>query len=117
MTPALMIPTILLPILSGICLPALKIEDDSSIKRFTILTTVLTSLLTWGLILTCSDEALYIVSFANRLHFMLRLDGMQASWRHCGPLPPSIPLNTWNTTTASGPFTCSSCFPTARRWA
>ena len=76
MTPALMIPTILLPILSGICLPALKIEDDSSIKRFTILTTVLTSLLTWGLILTCSDEALYIVSFANRLHFMLRLDGM-----------------------------------------
>ena len=76
MSPAFMIPTILLPILGGICLPACRVEDDRAIRRITMLITLAVSVLTWGLILFGRDEALYIVNLAHRLYFILRLDGM-----------------------------------------
>ena len=76
MSPAFLIPVILLPILGGICLPACRIRKDDGIKRLTMLVVLITSLCTWAMILFCKEEALYLVSLANRLNFVLRFDGL-----------------------------------------
>ena len=76
MSPAFMIPTILLPILGGICLPACRVQDDRMIKRITMLITLAVSVLTWALILFGRDEAFNIVNLAHRLYFILRLAGL-----------------------------------------
>lgn len=76
MSPVFLIPAILLPIAGGILLPVLRIRDDRAVCRFTMTAALSVSVLVWALILFCREEALLIVSLADRLHFVLRLDGL-----------------------------------------
>ena len=76
MSPVFLIPTILLPFAGGVCLPVFRIRSDRAVCRFTMAVTLLASLAVWAAILFCGEQALLIVSLAERLHFVLRLDGM-----------------------------------------
>ena len=76
MSSVLLLPTILLPIAGGICLPVFRIRDERRLKAVTFVFTLLTSFCAWGMILFGSAQAFLIVSLAERLHFVLRLDGL-----------------------------------------
>ena len=67
---------ILLPLFGGLLLYPLRRASYRTVKLYTTAVTVLTSALTWGLILTCETEGITLLHFADSLVLRLRFDGL-----------------------------------------
>lgn len=76
MKPFVLLAAVLLPFLSGALLYFLRWKDYRAIKRYTTCVVVLTSVLTWALILSVGDGAFTVIHFTERLAFSLRFDAL-----------------------------------------
>ena len=72
----LMLPVILLPMAGGILLKALKIKDRRTVRLFTGAVTLLTSMLTWLLILHAGDAIVVLLQFTWDFTLKLRFDAL-----------------------------------------
>lgn len=67
---------IFLPIIGGLLLYPLRRVSFRTVKLYTAALTLLTSVLTWALILTCEEDAAELLRFADSLVLRLRFDGL-----------------------------------------
>lgn len=67
---------VLLPIASALLLHVLKLNNKRTLHLFVGAATLLTSVLVWGLILTCREESFTLLSFADSLTLELRFDAL-----------------------------------------
>lgn len=67
---------IFLPLLGGILLCLLRRVSYRTVKRYTAAVTLLTSVLTWAMILTCKGDGITLLRFADSLVLRLRFDGL-----------------------------------------
>lgn len=71
-----LIAAIFLPFVGGLLLYPLKKLSFRAVKLYTAAITLLTSVLVWTLILTCSANAVELIRFADNLVLRLRFDGL-----------------------------------------
>ena len=74
MKPEFLIVCILFPIFAAVLMPVFGIRRRTATRIYVGTVTLLTSLLTWTLILKCSEDALTLVRFTDRLAFTLKFD-------------------------------------------
>lgn len=67
---------IALPLFGGLLLYPAKRVSFRAIKLYTAAVTLLTSALTWALILTCGEDGVELLRFADNLILRLRFDGL-----------------------------------------
>lgn len=73
---SLLLVAILLPILAGACQRLFRLERDRIYRIYIGGTVLLTSLLTWALILFCGQERFALIRFTEHLSLVLRFDGL-----------------------------------------
>ena len=71
-----LIAAILFPIVMGALVPVFGIKKRSTVRWYTGAVTVLTSIFTWVLILTASDEPCTLIEFTHNFVFLLKVDGL-----------------------------------------
>ena len=76
MLETLMLPVILLPMAGGILIKALKVKDRRAVRIFTGAVTLLTSVLTWLLILRAGDAVVVLLQFTWDFTLKLRFDAL-----------------------------------------
>lgn len=76
MYPCVLFCAILLPILAALLLRLFKPNNGRAVHLFVGAATLLTSVLVWGLILTCPQDSFRLISFADSLTLILRFDGL-----------------------------------------
>lgn len=67
---------ILLPLVGGLLLYPMRRASYRTVKLYTATVTLLTSALTWALILTCEEDGAELLRFADQLVLRLRFDGL-----------------------------------------
>lgn len=76
MHPCVLLCAILLPIVSALLLRLFKLNNGRAVHLYIGAATVLTSVLVWGLILTCPEESFRLITFTDSLTLLLRFDGL-----------------------------------------
>lgn len=76
MSNVFLIIAVLLPIVGGVCQRFFRWNRARSLHLYVAAVTLITSLLTWALILWCPEERLELLSFTDGLTLVLRFDGL-----------------------------------------
>ena len=76
MNPIFLLLAVLLPMAAGVLLFVIKLKTDRAIQAFTAVTTVVTSALTWALILRCRADSFTLMHFTDQLAVVFRFDGL-----------------------------------------
>lgn len=76
MHPCVLFIAVLLPIVSALLLRSLKLNNTRGLHLYLGGATLLTSVLVWGLILSCPEDSFRLISFADSLTLTLRFDGL-----------------------------------------
>lgn len=76
MHPIWLLVDLLLPMMFGAILPAVRVRSVKAVRIYVSVVTMVTSILTWVLILGASGEEIALIPFTNEFVFKLRFDAM-----------------------------------------